>query len=106
MVFPVVEFTKKDGSCRFCTNFQRLSVISKRISWSLPVIDDMLAILGKARYFPTSDLKSEYWQIPSKEEAKEKAVFACHRGLYEYNILPFWLMNGPSTFQQLKSSSS
>ena len=75
------------------------SMLFQRTSWPLPVIE--LAVLGKARYFTTLDLKSGYWQIQLREEDKEKTVFGCHRGLYEYNILPLWLMNGPSTFQQL-----
>ena len=70
---------------------------------ALPVIDDMLAVLGKAKYFTTLDLKSGYWQIPLREEDKEKTAFGCHRGLFEYNVLPFGLTNGPSTFQQLIS---
>ena len=43
-------------------------------SWPLPVIDDMLAALGKAKYFTTLDLKSGYWQIPLNEEDNEKMV--------------------------------
>ena len=101
--FPVVVVTKKDGSYRFCTDFRKLNQITKTSSWPLPVIDDMLTVLGKAKYFTTLDLKSGYWQIPLREEDKEKTAFGCHRGLFEYNVLPFGLTNGPSTFQQLIS---
>ena len=101
--FPVVVVTKKDGSYRFCTDFRKLNIISKKTSWPLPVIDDMLAVLGKSKFFTTLDLKSGYWQIPLKEEDKEKTAFGCHRGLFEYNVLPFGLSNGPSIFQQLMS---
>ena len=87
----------------FCTDFRKLNQITKTSSWPLPVIDDMLAVLGKAKYFTTLDLKSGYWQIPLREEDKEKTAFGCHRGLFEYNVLPFGLTNGLSTFQQLIS---
>ena len=34
---------------------------------------------------------------------KEKTAFACHRGLFEFNVLPFGLSNAPALFQKLMS---
>ena len=59
--FPIVIVVKKDGTKRFCTDFSRLNNISKMSSWQFPVIDNMLAALGKVKYFTTLDLKSGYW---------------------------------------------
>ena len=72
--FPIVVVDKKEGIKRFCTDFRKLNSISK-FSWLLPIIDHMLAALGKAKYFTTLDLKSGYWQIPLNEEDKEKLLF-------------------------------
>ena len=58
----------------------------------------MLATLGKAKYFTTLDKKNGYQQIPQNEENKEKTAFTCHRGLYEYNVMPFGLANAPEIF--------
>ena len=55
--FPGVVGDKKDGSKRFCVDFRQLNKITKPISYPLPVIDDILARLGKAKYFTTLDLK-------------------------------------------------
>ena len=49
--FPVVIVDKKDGSKRFCVDFRRLNKISKKNSYPLPLIDDILALLGKCKYF-------------------------------------------------------
>lgn len=49
--FPVVIVYKKDASKRFCVDFRKLNQITKPISYPLPVIDDILALLGKAKYF-------------------------------------------------------
>ena len=38
-----------------------------------------------------------------KGRRKRKEIFGCHRGLYEYNVLPFGLTNGPTTFKQWMS---
>ena len=63
----------------------------------------MLAFLGGVKYFITLDLKSGYWQIPLDDQDKEKTAFCCHRGLYEYNVMPFGLANAPGFFQELMS---
>ena len=62
-----------------------------------------MAALGKAKYYITLDLKGGYWQIPLNEEDKEKTAFTCHRGLYEYNVMPFGLAGTPGMFQELMS---
>ncbi len=37
------------------------------------------------------------------EADKEKTAFACHRGLFEFNVMPFGLSNAPAIFQELMS---
>ena len=101
--FPVVIVDKKDGSKSFCVDFRRLNKITKKNSYPLPLIDDILALLGKAKFFTSLDLKSGYWQVAIEEKDKEKTAFACHRGLFEFNVMPFGLSNAPAVFQELMS---
>ena len=58
--FPVVIIDKKDGSKRFCVDFRRLNKITKKNSYPLPLIDDVLALIGKTKFFTSLDLKSGY----------------------------------------------
>ena len=62
----------------------------------------MLALLSGAKYFTALDLKSGYWQVKVKEEDKEKTAFTVpHRGLFEFNCMPFGFVNAPGVFQSL-----
>ena len=101
---PIVVVDKKDGSKRFCVDYRELNKRTTLSSWPLPVIDDLLASLGKAKYFTCLDLKSGYWQVAVDEKDKEKTAFTSHRGIYEYNVMPFGLQDAPSTFQRLMST--
>ena len=67
------------------------------------MIDDILALLGKTKYFTSLDLKSGYWQVLMDEADKEKTAFACHCGLFEFNVMPFGLSNAPAILQELMS---
>ena len=99
--FPVVIVDKKkDGSKRFCVDFRKLDKITKSNSYPLPVIDDILALLGRAKYCSSLDLKSSYWQVLMDENDKDKTAFSCHRGLFEFNVMPFGLTNAPAIFQE------
>ena len=101
--FPVVIVDKKDGSKRFCVDFRKLNQITKKKLLSLPLIDDILALLGEAKFFTSLDLKSGYWQVAMDEKDKEKTAFACHKGLFEFNVMPFGISNAPAVFQELMS---
>ena len=86
---------KKDGSKRFCIDFRKLNKITKSNSYPLPVIDDILAMLGKSKFFSKLDLRSGYWQIAMDDKSKEKTAFTCHLGLYDFNRLPFGISTAP-----------
>ena len=64
-------------------------------------IDDILNVLGKARYFSNYDLKSGYWQLAMDLVDREKNTFTCHKGLFEFNVMPFGLTNAPAVFSEL-----
>ena len=78
-----------------------IAVVLKSNSYPLPDISDILSSLHKAKYLSGVDLKCGYWQVKVVPEDREKTAFVCHRGLYEFNVMPFGLSSAPPIFQEL-----
>ena len=97
----VVLVRKKDGTKRFCIDYQRLNNITIKDAYPIPRIDDSLDALGGSRWFSTLDLASGYWQVELEEEARKKSAFVVRGGLYCWKVMPFGLCNASSTFERL-----
>ena len=101
LAFPIVLVQKKDGSTRFCVDYRNLNLITKSNSFPLPLIDDILTLLGKSCYYTSLDLKSGYWQILMDSTSRERTAFVTFRGLFEFNCMPFGLKCAPAIFSEL-----
>ena len=69
--------------------------------YPLPVFEETTSTIFGSRYFSVLDCYSGFWQIPIKEERKERTGFTVPPGHYEFNRLPFGLSKSPSNFQRL-----
>ena len=90
-----------DGSACFCIDYRQVNNLTRKDAYPLPRIDDTLDTLAGLKWFNTLDLLSGYWQVEVTDDDKEKTAFATHDGLFQFNVLPFGLCNGPATFQRL-----
>ncbi|KAH9171777.1 hypothetical protein AeNC1_017768, partial [Aphanomyces euteiches] len=98
---PVLMIRKPDGSIRFCIDYRRLNEVTIKDSYPLPRIDDLLDVLGKAKYFSTMDVASGCWNVRMEEDSIPKTAFTCKFGLYEWLVMPFGLCNAVPQFERL-----
>ncbi|GFW73491.1 retrovirus-related Pol polyprotein from transposon 17.6 [Trichonephila clavipes] len=98
---PIVLVKKKDSSTRLCVDSRRLSDVTKKDSYYLSRIDDMLYTLAVNTWFSTLDLKSGYWQIELLSDDKEKIAFTMGQDLWQFKIMHFGLCNAPAAFEYL-----
>ena len=101
MVFSSCISLKKDGSVRFCIDYRKVNNITRKDVYPLPRIDDTLDTLSGAKWFSTLDLLSGCWQAEVTAEDQKKTAFVTWDDLFEFNVMPIGLCNGPTTFQRL-----
>ena len=97
---PVLLAAKKGGKVRFCIDYRCLNDVTKKDSYPIPRIDDILSQLGGAKHFSTMDLTDAFWSIPVAEEDIPKTAFISKYGLWEWVSMPFGLANAPPTQQR------
>ena len=92
----------KGGTLCFCIDFWKLNDVTVKDAHPLPRIDNTLETLKGAKIFSTLDLKSGYWQVPTKGEHESKTAFWTSSGqLFEFSRLPFGLCDAPARFNWL-----
>ncbi|KAJ8398038.1 hypothetical protein AAFF_G00431150 [Aldrovandia affinis] len=99
-VSPSMLVRKKDGSLWFCVDYCHLNDVTRKNSYLLPRIDALDSVAGST-WFSALDLCSVYWQVPLSPSARPMTTFTIGRGLWEFNIMPFWLCNSPARFERL-----
>ena len=66
----------------------------------LPRIDESLSGLDEAKVYSSIDLARAFWQKPVRIADRQKTVFACELGLFEWRRLPFEMCSASATFQR------
>ena len=98
---PIVPVLKKDGSIRICGDYKvTINQASQVDSYPLPRIDDLFASLAGGKKFSKLDLAHAYQQIQLDDVSRKLVAINTHKGLFQYNRLPFGVSAAPSIFQR------
>ena len=99
-VSRMVVASKKSGDIRLCIDPQQLNKALKRELHPLPVMDDVLPELSRAKVFSRFDLRNGYWQCILDEESSKLTTFQTPFGRYRWLRLPFGLAISSEIFQK------
>ena len=88
---PVMLVRKKDQTMRFVCDFRALNDVTKKDTYPLPLIKDVVDRMGGSIFWTKLDAASAYWSMPLEERDKEKTAFSVPRGKFEFNVTPYGL---------------
>jgi hypothetical protein len=89
---------KRDGNKQFCGDYRPLNMQTRRDSFSMPLIDDVLSQMGNNQWFSALDLQSGFWKIRMSSNDVKKIAIITKYGLYDWNVMSFGLKNAIGTF--------
>ena len=98
---PIILVKKKDNTMRFVCDFRGLNNVTKKDTYPLPHIRDIIDKMDGAKYWSTLDAAGAYWSMPLNESDKEKTAFTVPRGKYEFNVTPYGLTNAGASYQRM-----
>ncbi len=96
---PFFFIKKKDGTLRPVQDYRKLSEMTIKNRYPLPLISELINKLRGAKYFTKLDIRWAYNNVRIKEGDEQKAAFRTNRGLYKPTVMFFGLTNSPTTFQ-------
>ena len=63
-------------------------------------MEDLLATLGGGEKFTKLDMSQAYQQLQLDHESKRYTTINTHKGLFQYNRLPYGISSAPGIFQR------
>nr|GFB64139.1 putative reverse transcriptase domain-containing protein [Tanacetum cinerariifolium] len=98
---PALFIKKKDGSLRMCIDYHELNKLTVKNCYPLPRIDDLFDQLQGSSVYSKIDLRLGYHQLRVRQEDIPKTAFRTCYGYYEFQVMPFGLINAPVVFMDL-----
>lgn len=89
---------KANGDLRFYIDYRKLNALTKRNRYPLPLIEEVIGKLRGYKHLTRLDIIAAFNKIRMDPESEDLTTFMTGMGRYKYRVLPFGLMNGPSTF--------
>ena len=98
---PIIVIPKGDGGKHLVIDYQALNKVTRKFTWPMPKVEDIVSKLNGATYFTTLDPCAGYCHIPLDKSSIPKMAFNSPFSKFEYIKVPFGLAQAPAYFQEL-----
>ena len=98
---PIVPVLKKCGAVRICGDYKlTANLATVTDSYPLPKIEELFTDLAGRKTFTRLELSHAYLQLPLGDATEPLTTINTHRGLFQYNRLPFGASSSAAVFQR------
>jgi hypothetical protein len=88
-----------------CIDYRGLHEITRKDTYPLPRVDEILDELKDANFYTHLDLACGFWQVRVRDEDIHKTGFQTPNGLMEWVAMPFGMCNALATFQRMMNDN-
>ena len=89
----------KPNKIRICLDHKDLNKAVQRRKFQMPILEELLPELSKARIFSFFDAKDGFYQVSLDEESSRLTTFWTPLGRYRYLTMPFGISLAPEVFE-------
>lgn len=94
---------KKNEKFRLCLDPTNLNKALKDSKYQLPIIEEILPMLSKAKVFSTVDAKHGFWQMMLDEKSSKLTTFWTPFGRYRFIRMPFGIKPAMEIYQRIQN---
>ncbi len=98
---PIVPIVKVDKSIGICGEYKvTVNQAVKLDNYPIPKAEDVFATLNGGDKFSKLDMSRAYQQIPLEDQSKKFTTINTHKGLFQFNRLPYGVSSSQGIFQR------
>ncbi len=98
---PIVVARSATRDWRLCIDYTEVNLVTRRLPYPLPNIKDLLQRMSIFNWYAKLDLRKGFHQVGLDPASREYSAFVCTEGIFEWQVIPFGFLNGPTYFQWL-----
>uniref|UniRef100_A0A093Y1I0 Transposon Tf2-6 polyprotein n=1 Tax=Talaromyces marneffei PM1 TaxID=1077442 RepID=A0A093Y1I0_TALMA len=96
---PILLARKPGGGVRICVDYRGLNEITRKNRYPIPLIQETLQLLTRARYFTKLDIIAAFNKLRIAAGDEWKTAFRTRFRLFESLVMNFGLTNAPASWQ-------
>ena len=97
---PMLFAMKVNEDLRFCVNYRKFNVMTKRNRYSLPLIEKIIEKIIECKHFIKLNIIAAFNKLRMHLDSENYTTFITTLSAYKYRVLFFDLINELNSFQQ------